>query len=230
MAKKTLSGEEMRQQNVAEAVSKTELFFQNNSRLIYTCVGIILGLALVIFLYTRFYLIPKRAEAKAEMVRAEQWFQGGEYELALAGDDNFMGFEEILSKYGAKAGKSVYMYAGLSYLHTGEYEQAVKTLKKYNGKDNILLARAESAVGDAYVNLGETANAVKWYLKAAKTSDNELSAGYLVKAGTAAEAAGDKDSALKYYTRAKEEHPEAFQYQGVLQGTDIDKYISRIGE
>ena len=38
--------QELRQQNVAEAVSKTELFFQKNGKIIYGCVVAVLLIAL----------------------------------------------------------------------------------------------------------------------------------------------------------------------------------------
>ena len=63
MAKKKIEMEE-RQQNVAEAVSKTEEFFKKNSKIIYTCVIAALVIAIGILAYTRFYLQPKRAEAQ----------------------------------------------------------------------------------------------------------------------------------------------------------------------
>ena len=48
MAKITKTEEEVRQQNVAEAVSKTELFFKENGKLIYSCVIAVLVIALCI--------------------------------------------------------------------------------------------------------------------------------------------------------------------------------------
>ena len=84
MAKITKTEEEVRQQNVAEAVSKTDQFFKENSKLIYGCVTAVLLIAIAALAYSRFYLQPKRAEAEKEMIHAEQWFQSGEYQLALA--------------------------------------------------------------------------------------------------------------------------------------------------
>ena len=50
------------------------------------------------------------------MFKAEQKFAQGNFELALNGDDNTMGFEEIIDTYGSKAGEAVYLYAGASAL------------------------------------------------------------------------------------------------------------------
>lgn len=221
MAKKTKE-EEVRQQNVAEAVSKTDQFFKENANLIYGCVAAVLVIALAALAYTRFYLQPKRAEAEKEMVRAEQWFAQGEYQLALEGDGNDLGFEDIIAQYGKKGGSSVYLYAGIAKLQTGAYEEAISYLKKYNGKDKILLSRAQACIGDAYVGLEKNEEALGWFVKAAKTADNAFAAAYLVKAGITAEALGQNDKALGYYKEVKDKYPQA------PEAMDIDKYIAKL--
>ena len=223
MAKKTIE-EETRQQNVAEAVSKTDQFFKENGKIIYGCVAAVLVIALAVLAYNRFYLQPKKAEAQAELFHAEQWFAQQNYELALQGDDNYLGFEDIIAKYGAKGGESVYLYAGVSALQLGNYDEALQYLKKYDGKDAILLARAQACIGDAYVGLEDYKTALGWFEKAAKTSCNAFSAGYLLKAGIAAEALGDTAKALAAYREIKVQYPQA------PEAMDIDKYITRIAE
>ena len=221
MAKKT-KAEEIRQQNVAEAVSKTELFFKENGKIIYGCVLAVLVIALAILEYNRFILQPKKQQAQDQMVRAEQWFEAGEYELALNGDGNDLGFEDIIDQFGAKGGKAVYMYAGVAKLQLGNYEEAISYLKKYKGDDPILLGRAQCCIGDAYVGLGDYATAISWFEKAAKTTDNLYAASYLIKAGIAAEAMGNKEKALAFYKDVKD------RYSNAPEASEIDKYITRI--
>lgn len=214
--------EEIRQQNMAEAVSKTEVFFKENGKLIYGCVIAVLVIALCVLTYNRFILQPAKQQATEQMAQAERWFQSGEYELSLEGDENYPGFEEIIDKYGAKAGQAVYMYAGVAKLQTGSFEDAIELLKKYNGEDPILAARAQACIGDAYVELENYKEAISWYEKAAKTTDNAFAASYLLKAGIAAEAAGDRAKALSFYKTVKD------QWQSAPEAMEIDKYISRI--
>ena len=104
--------QEIRQQNIAEAVSKSELFFQKYGKIVYGCVAAVLLIALAVLAYNRFILQPGKEKAQAEMFKAEQKFAQGNFELALNGDDNTMGFEEIIDTYGSKAGEAVYLYAG----------------------------------------------------------------------------------------------------------------------
>jgi tetratricopeptide (TPR) repeat protein len=222
MAKITKTEEEVRQQNVAEAVSKTEQFFKENGKLIYGCVIGVLVIALAILAYNRFILQPKKVQATDQMARAEQWFLSGEYELSLTGDDNDLGFEDIIKQYGSKAGEAVYMYAGIAKLQTGAPEEAIQYLKKYDGEDPILLGKAQACIGDAYADLENYSEAISWYQKAAKTSDNALAAGYLLKAGIAAEANGNQDKALSFYKEIKD------KWGNAPEALEIDKYITRI--
>jgi tetratricopeptide (TPR) repeat protein len=214
--------EEIRQQNVAEAVSKADVFFKENGKLIYGCVAAVLVIALCVLAYNRFILQPQKQQATEQMAQAERWFQAGEYQLALEGDDNYPGFEEIIDKYGAKAGQAVYMYGGVAKLQTGQFEEAIGLLKKYKGEDPILLARAQACIGDAYVELENYKDAIAWYEKAAKTTDNAFAAAYLLKAGIAAEAEGDSAKALGFYQTIKD------QWVAAPEAMEIDKYITRI--
>lgn len=222
MAKVTKTEAEIRQENVAQVVSKTEQFFKENGKIIYgTVIGLLL-VAIAILAYNRFVLQPKKAEAVNQLAQAERWFEAGEYELALAGDDSNLGLEDIISQYGAKAGEAIYLYAGIAKLQTGAPEEAISYLKKYDGEDVIMLGKAQACIGDAYCDLENYAEAVKWFEKAAKTSDNAFAAGYLLKAGIAAEANGQADKALAFYKEIKD------QWASAPEAMEIDKYITRI--
>ena len=222
MAKITKTEEEVRQQNVAEAVSKTELFFKQYGKFIYSCVFAVLAIALIVLLYNHLYLQPKKVQATDEMIKAEQWFSAGEYELALNGDGNSLGFADILNQYGSKAGEAIYLYTGICQLQTGAFEEALASLKKYNGEDPILLSRAQACTGDAYVELEQYDKAIACYEKAAATVDNALAAAYLLKAGIAAESNGDNAKALSFYKTIKD------QWGNAPEAMEIDKYITRI--
>lgn len=209
-------------QNVAEAVSKTDIFFKENKKTIIICAAAVVVIALGAYLYSRFVYQPKKAEAQEQAYPAQNLFDAGEYETALNGDGNILGFADIISEYGAKAGKAVYLYAGVCSLQTGNFDDAISYLKKYNGKDKILAARALACIGDALVGKEEVAKAVPYFVKAAAKSDNMYSAAYLLKAGVASEELGKDADALKFYKQIKEDYPMA------MEAMEIDKYISRI--
>lgn len=219
---KQINKEEERQQQVVEAVSKTELFIENNKKYIYGIVAAILVVGAGILCYNSFYLQPKKVKAHEAMFIAEQVFAQEDYQTALEGDGNISGFLEIIDNYGSKAGSAVYFYAGVCELKLGNYEEAIFHLKKYNGKEQSLLAKSYCCIGDAYVELGNVNEAINWFVKAAETSDNIYSASYLVKAGLAAENLGENEKALSFYNKVKDEYPQS------PEAVTIDKYISKI--
>ena len=143
---------EVRNENIEATVSKTEQFFNENQKTIWGVLAAILVVGLAILAYGKFVYSPKCAEAMAAMYPAEASFQAGEFELALSGDGNVPGFEQVIEEYGAKAGKSVYMYAGICELQLGNFESALSYLKKYKGRDAILAARAIACLFAAACN------------------------------------------------------------------------------
>lgn len=207
---------------VVEAVSKTEKFFNENGKLLtYICIAIIVACAAV-FCWYKFIHQPKVEEARGQMALTEQTFRAADYETALNGDGNILGFSEIINEYGSKAGESVYFYAGVCELHLGNWEQAIKYLQSYKGKDAILAARATACIGDAYVGLENYAKALSYFEKAAAKADNMYAAGYLLKAAAVAEELGDDTKALSLYKKIKDMYPQS------MEGYDVDKYIGRL--
>ncbi len=223
MAKEDLKKKEvLQQEKINETVSKTEQFFNENKKIIYGALIAVLVIGFGILAYNQWILKPKQAEAMEQMYPAEAAFAANEFELALNGDGNVLGFKDILDEYGTKGGKDVYLYAGICELHLGNFQEAINYLKKYKGKEHILSARALACIGDAYTGLEDYKTAVGYFEKAADLSDNMFSAGYLLKAGVAYEEIGDNDKALACYKRISDNWPNS------VEGYDIDKYISRI--
>ena len=216
---------EIRKENaeaVVEAVSKTEQFFEKNGKLLTIICAVFVVVCLAVFCWHKFAYQPKVAEAQGQMAAAEQNFRAGDFETALNGDGNTLGFVQIMDEYGKKAGKAVYFYAGVCELQLGEWEQAIKYLQAYKGKDEILSARATACIGDAYVGLEDYKKALGYFEKAAAEIDNMYAAGYLLKAGAVAEQLGDNAKALSYYLMIKEQYPQS------MEAYDVDKYIGRI--
>ena len=222
MAKDKLKEKEaLRQENIEETVSKTDQFYNEHKKTIWTVIIAAVVVALCVFAYVKLVYQPKCAEAAQQAFPAEQSFEAGEYELALNGDGNVLGLADVISEYGRKAGAAVYMEAGVCALQLGQYEEALNYLKKYNGKEPILAARAIACKGDAYVGLEKYAEAAAAYTKAAATADNVFAAGYLLKAGIVYEELGNKAKALDCYKTIKDKYPQS------VEGYDIDKYITR---
>ena len=207
---------------VVEAVSKTEKFFNENGKILGISAAAVVVAAAVIFCINKFVYQPAQAEAQGQMALAEANFRAGDFELALNGDGNTLGFAQILDEYGAKAGKAAPFYAGVCELQLGNWDLALEYLQAYKGKDEILKARALACMGDAYVGLEEYDKALGCFEKAAAVVDNMFAAGYLLKAGVVAEKLGQNEKALAFYTQIKDQYPDS------MEGYDVDKYIGRL--
>ena len=91
-----------------------------------------------------------KAEAVSQAFTAEQYFRAEDYDKALNGDGNALGFAQIIDEYGAKAGKAVYLYAGICELQLGNAQEAISYLDKYKVKEPVMRGRALACTGDAY--------------------------------------------------------------------------------
>lgn len=213
------------QEEAVEVISKTEDYIQRNKKILgYSILGIIVIIA-GILAYKNLYQAPRIEKSEAALFRAEQYFGMDSFQLALNGNGaDVEGFLDVIKKYGnTKSGNVAQAYAGISYYHLGQPEQALQHLKKYKGKDIMVAPTVHGLMGDCYVDLGKSDEAIKHFQDAAKLANNDLlSPIYLLKAGIALEAAGKTDEALKTYTTIKEKY---YNSPAVL---DADKYIESI--
>lgn len=206
---------------IAEVITKSEQFIEKNKKMIIIVVGAVLVAVLAIFGMNKWYFQPRQIQAAEEMFAAENWFAESNYELALNGNDQFPGFLDIADQYGCtKAGNLAKYYAGACQLRLGQYDEAIKNLKSYNGKDIFTAAEALMMIGDCYAEKEDYSNAARAYMKAANENDNFVTAPTAWwKAGYAYLKIDNKEEAKKCFTNVKELYPQSTEY------SDIDKYI-----
>lgn len=211
MSQKNSKIEDQNLEGIESTLTRTEQFIEDNQK---TLTYVTLGILIVVLFYLgfqRFYIAPKDAEAQTSMFVAEQYFERDSFNLALNGDGNNWGFIDIISDYKfTKAANLALYYAGISSLNLGEFDDAIKYLKKFKSDDLIVSAVALGAIGDAYVELGDNAKAVTYYEKAAAKNPNDFSSPlYLNKAAQLYELDAKFDKALKLYELIKEEYPKS---------------------
>ena len=212
-------------EQIEEVTISTEQFIEKNQNLIIKIViaaivviGIVLG-------YHKFYKQPLAKEAMNKMFAAENLFEKDSFNLALKGNgSNIVGFLDIIEEYGSTpSGNLAKYYAGLCYLYTGDYNNAIKYLEKFSSDDMIFNSLAKSNIGDAYMQLGDYKKAADYYKKASSEDTNELTAPIiLMKAGLAFEKANDYKAALSMYEKIEKEFVRS------MEGRDIEKYITRV--
>ncbi|WP_319502915.1 tetratricopeptide repeat protein [uncultured Draconibacterium sp.] len=223
MAKKNVKQDDNLQE-LESALTKTEQFVEDNSKIISYVVGGIIIVVAAYLGFNKFYVQPKEDEAISQMFMAENYFEKDSFNLAINGDGNYLGFLDIIDDYGmTKSANRAKYYTGISYLYLGQYEDALDYLNDFKSDDLLLAPVAEGAKGDAYLELGETDSALKQYKKAYSVSDNELTTPvYMMKAANLLESTNKLEDALALYEDIKAEYPQSSE------GTNADRYIARI--
>lgn len=194
--------------------SRTEDFVAKNQRIIIGVVAAVALLTVGYLAYQKFVAAPKEDEAANEMFVAQQNFQKATdgvasdslYKLSLNGSEGKFGFVKIADEYsGTDAGNLANYYAGVAFLNTGKYTEAIEYLQKFKSDDIVLSAMAKGAIGDAYSQKNQLKEALDYYVKAAESNKNDFTTPrFLLKAGKAALALGNKEEALKYFTDIKD--------------------------
>ena len=212
-----------------QGASRTEEWVARNQKYI---IGILAVAALVTvgyLLYQKFVAEPRENEAAEEMFIAQQNFQKAVdgaspdslFNLALNGSEGKFGFVKIADEYsGTDAANLAHYYAGISYLNTGKYAEAIEHLDKFKSDDMVLSTLTQGAIGDAFAQKNQPAEALEYYLKAASMNENDFTTPrYLLKAGQAELVLNKKADALKHFTEIKEKYPDA------PEARDIDALI-----
>ena len=212
-----------------ETASITEDWVAKNQKIIIGLVAAAAIITIGYLAYQRFIAAPKQEDAANEMFLAQQNFQKATdgvasdslYKLSLNGSEGKFGFLKIADEYsGTDAGNLANYYAGIAYLNTGKYTEAIDYLKKFKSDDIVLGALAEGAIGDAYSQKNQAKEALDSYAKAANMNKNDFTTPrFLLKAGKTALALGNKSDALKYFTDIKD------NYDGSPEGASIDVLI-----
>ena len=215
MAKQDTKQAEERLENVEEALSKTELWIEEHQKTLWGILIALLVVAFAIFGINR-YRQKRNETASKQIFNAEAAFEKENYDVALNGDGNNVGFLDIISNYGStKTGKLASYYAGICYMKQGNYNDAIEYLKKYSNNDQILSAMALGAIGDCYMELGNNAEAANYYGKAARKNPNDFTSPmFLSKEGMTYEIMGNYGKALEAYKSLKKDFPlsnEAFE-------------------
>jgi len=215
-----------------QTASKTEEFVAKNQKAIFGIVAVIALVTVGYVLFQKFVAEPKEDTAAIEMFLAQQNFQKATdgtksdslYNLALKGSEGKFGFVDIASKYeGTDAGNLANYYAGMAYLNTKKYDEAISYLEKFKSDDMVLSALAIGAIGDAHSQKNQPKEALEFYIKASETNKNEFTTPrFLLKAGQTALGLKNKADALKYFTEIKE------KYEATPEAANIDALIGLV--
>ncbi len=209
---------------VEEALSKSEIFIEKHQKSILIVLGTIVIVVLAVLGYHKFIKVPNEIAAANEIFMAQRYFEQDSLSLALNGDGNHLGFLDIIDDYsGTPSANLAQYYAGICYLKSGDFETAVDYLRKFSTTDVLVGPMGIGAIGDAYMELGDTDKASSYYLEAANHNENEFTTPlFLMKAGWAFEKNGEYSRALNVYERIQKD------YANSNEGRGIEKYIAQM--
>ncbi len=199
-----------------ESASKSEEWVSKNQNYILGVIGVIAIAVLGYLAYAQFVQKPKEANAANEMYYPQQYFdqalnsvaeKDSLYNLALNGAEGKYGFLDIVEEYkGTKAANLANYSAGMAYLNMKNYEEAIKYLEDFSSDDAILGALSKGNIGDAFMQLNQPGDALGYYENAFAHSTNDYTTPkFLYKAGITALELDQKDKALQYFQRIKDE-------------------------
>jgi len=213
-----------------ESASKTEAWIEKNQKFILGFVGVVAIAVLGYLAFQQFVQGPKEEEAMNEMFQAQSYFElamtatqkDSLYNLSLNGGAGKYGFLDIIDNYGSTAaGNLAHYYAGMAYINTNDYQNAIEHLDKFKSDDAMLGPLAKGAIGDAFVQLNQEGEALKYYVDAAKMNDNDVTAPrFLLKAGITALNLGNTSEALGYFKQINDSYENSAEatkakiYQG----------------
>ena len=210
--------------DVTQSISSVEKFFEENGKALSAFAIALFVVVGAYIAFLKFYQEPREIEAQNEIYPAQQLFEADSFKQSVEGFAGNAGFLSVAADYsGTKAGEMANYYAGISYLRLGEYDNAIRLLDDFSTDDPILSVVAKGSIGDAFLELNQTEEALEYYKKASAVNSNDFVVPfYLLKAGMLAENLAENKEAIKFYERIKSDFPET------RQAADIDRYIARV--
>ncbi len=218
-----------------EIVEKAKGFWAKFSKPIIYAGGALILLGGGWLLYKYMIVAPKEVKSVDVIFPAEQLFdkmtQTGfnkdSVNLVLNGGGPVTtGVLKIASTYsGTAAGNRANFMAGACYLHSKDFNKAVKYLKEFSTDATQVQTAAYNMLGDAYSELKKNDEALDYYKKAAAVNvkDEFMTTESLFKAAMFAESIGKTKEAIELYQRLKDDFPKNNH------AADIDKYLAKLG-
>lgn len=199
----------------ASQLANAESWFNKNKIWVYTGIAaIVIGVGSM--LGYNYIKQNQEQEAQEQMFPALYYLESDSLNLALKGDGNYPGFEEIAEDYSlSKAGNLANFYTGVAYLKQGEFKKAIASLEDFSASDEIIQGRAYALIGDANLELyakNKKENkylkeAASFYQKAANYRPNDyFTPGYLMKLALTQEQSKEYDKAIETYDKIINEY------------------------
>ncbi len=212
MAKRKKSNVDETLIDVVEVKEQAQDYFEKHKNLILAVVAAILIGGGGYIVYKFLLQAPKERQAEMAIFKAEQQFQRDSFALALENPGGgYEGFLDIIENYsGTETSNLAKLYAGISYMNVGRYDDAIDYLESYSASGTYGPILKNGNLGDAYSELQDFDKAIGFYKKATSAdADALLTPYYLYKLGLLSERMGQGDTAKSAFERIKNEFPDS---------------------
>lgn len=167
MSKKT-TDEETRTSidNLNDSLTGLSAKVQKNMKVL-SIIGLVIA-AIVVGIIVYIFLVKKPA-----VKRQDNAIGQADREMLMTGNDSTSTvMYQKVAEGGHDSGNRAKLMAAIGLYKQGKYDEAIKYLKDYDVKDDIIGAASLSLLGDCYVNTDKLDDAIKAYKKAVSESDN----------------------------------------------------------
>ncbi len=201
-------------EGISESVDKTQDFYKSNSKIINIVLLAILIVGGGSFAYVKFIKEPNEAKAALHGWAPLQYSMNDSLDTALDGDQYFKGLLELADEdAGTKAADLHNFEAGVIFMKKGEFETAINHFEDTDfSNDAVLAIFSTGLIGDCYSELGKYKDALGFYRKAVKISNDPMTVAHFgFKAARVAELElGDNglELALGFYQDYVDRFPE----------------------
>ena len=204
-----------------ETANRAELWLAKRQRPIIITIGLIAVVVLSFLGFQKYIQEPNEAEALSEMHKAQSLFDLGVnlnatdrdsiFNLALNGSEGKYGFLDIIDNYSSTpAGNLARYYAGMAYLNMNKYQEAIEHLDEFSspGDDLMLGPLAKGGIGDAFAQLDQHKEALKYYKDAERMRTNDFTTPqFLLKAAITAIKLNESKEALSFLKQIETKFP-----------------------
>ncbi len=216
--RKKITKKELKQDRLVTTYFKTIDYLRNNRKIVSgTVTGLVIAIIVVVAYMNN--VRSNNSKAATELSQVLAAFNGGAYQVAMNGDPahNVTGLKAIVENYGStETGEEAKVYLADCYYYLGDYDNALKYFKDYDGSDKFLQASAYAGVAEVYEIRGENKDAAEYYERAASVdSKNFLTPEYLVGAARNYIKTGKGERAITLLTRVKKDFPNSQYAQNV---------------
>lgn len=223
--KKKLSRKEIKEDKLINFYKSSINFFENYKNKVFIYGGVLVIVVAVVF----FYLNQKNEsdqQAGLELSRVMLLYDQGAYLEAIEGRQgtNIIGLKRIVDEYdGTENGETAKIYLANCYSFLGNYDEAFKFYKDYNGSIDYFEAASLAGQAGYYAMKDDYQKAADLYLKASKYSKvNSQNPNYMLNAGIYFLKTGDKEEAKILFNKIKDDYSTSLAYR------EVDKYLSLI--